>query len=259
MTAADPILRSPKGGFPLQAPKMILFDFGHTLLYEPVFDRPAGFRAVLEHCTHNPRGVTPEDLSLDYARALGRLVEASRASGCDFQDMAVKRLLYESRGLRFSLDDMALERLFWDAAGPAQPMPGVEALLKELKRRGIRSGVVSNMNFRGENLSARIRRCLPESDFEFILCSCEYATKKPRREFFQLALSKAGLPAEEVWYCGDNPRCDVLGAHGAGIFPVWYDNERSCPYRSEGDRVEVTCPCLHIREWEELTAALDRL
>ena len=243
----------------MRAPKMILFDFGHTLLYEPVFDQPAGFRAVLEHCTLNPQGVTPEELSEGYTQALERLVEASRASECDFQDMAAKRLLYESRGLRFSLDDMALERLFWDAAGPACPMPGIGELLAELGRRGIRTGVVSNMNFRGENLSRRIRRYLPQSDFEFVLCSCEYATKKPRRDFFQLALTKAQLPPEEVWYCGDNPRCDVLGAHGAGLFPVWYENERSCPYRSEGDRVEVSCPCLHIREWEELTRALDRL
>ena len=243
----------------MRAPKMILFDFGHTLLYEPVFDQPAGFRAVLEHCTLNPQGVTPEELSEGYTRALGRLVEASRASECDFQDMAAKRLLYESRGLRFSLDDMALERLFWDAASPAFPMPGIGELLAELGRRGIRTGVVSNMNFRGENLTRRIRRYLPQSDFEFVLCSCEYATKKPRRDFFQLALTKAGLPAEEVWYCGDNPRCDVLGAHGAGLFPVWYENERGCPYRAEGDRVEVSCPCLHIREWEELIQALDRL
>ncbi len=243
----------------MPAPKMILFDFGHTLLYEPVFDQPAGFRAVLEHCTHNPRLVTPEELSEGYTQALERLVEASRASECDFQDMAAKRLLYESRGLRFSLDDMALERLFWDAASPAFPMPGIEELLAELGRRGIRTGVVSNMNFRGENLTRRIRRYLPQSDFEFVLCSCEYATKKPRRDFFQLALAKAQLLPEEVWYCGDNPRCDVLGAHDAGLFPVWYENERGCPYRAEGDRVEVSCPCLHIREWEELTRALDRL
>ncbi len=243
----------------MHLPKMILFDFGHTLLYEPAFDQPAGFRAVLEHCTDNPRRVTPEDLSEGYTQALGRLVEASRASDCDFQDMASKRLLYESRELRFSLDDMSLERLFWDAASPAFPMPGIGELLRDLYRRGIRTGVVSNMNFRGENLSRRIRRYLPESSFEFVLSSCEYATKKPRREFFQLALTKAKLPAEEVWYCGDNPRCDVLGAHEAGIFPVWYENERSCPYRLESDRVEISCPCLHIHEWEELTEVLDRL
>ncbi len=242
----------------MQAPKMILFDFGHTLVYEPVFDQPAGFRAVLEYCTSDAADVTPELLSQRYAQVLGRLSEASRLAECDFQDMAVKRLLYESLGLRFSLDDMALERVFWDAAGPASAMPGIRELLAELKKREIRTGVVSNMNFRGENLRRRILRCLPDSDFEFILCSCEYATRKPRREYFELALRKARLPASEVWYCGDNPRCDVQGACDAGLWPVWYDNDLACPYRSEHDRIEVNCPCLHIREWRELTAFLDR-
>ncbi len=243
----------------MRLPKMILFDFGHTLVYEPVFDQPAGFRAVLSHCTENPRDVSPEALTERYTLALGRLVEASRLAGCDFQDMAAKRLLYESFGLRFSVEDLELERVFWNAAGPGSPMPGVEELLRALKDRGIRTGVVSNMNFRGKNLEARIRRILPEADFEFVLCSCEYATRKPRREFFHLALTKAGLPAAEVWYCGDNPRCDVQGAHDAGLRPVWYDNALACPYRSDSDRVEVACPCLHIREWGELTALLETL
>ncbi len=243
----------------MKQPEMILFDYGHTLVFEPSFDLPAGFRAVLALCEANPRRVTAEDLSGAYAEALKRLRAASRQAECDFMDMAVKRLIYDRLGLCFSREHLELERVFWDAAGPGTPMPGIEALLTELRRRGIRTGVVSNMNFRGENLSRRIRRYLPESSFEFVLCSCEYATKKPRREFFQLALTKAKLPAEEVWYCGDNPRCDVLGAHEAGIFPVWYENERSCPYRSESDRVEISCPCLHIHEWEELTEVLDRL
>ena len=241
----------------MRKPEMILFDYGHTLVYEPVFDRNAGFRAVLEHCTANPRSVTAEALDLLYGAALSRLMEVSRASDCDFMDAAAKRLLYESLCLRFSEDLLSLERIFWDAAGPGTPMPGIRELLPELKHRGIRTGVLSNMNFREASVRDRIDRLLPENTFEFVLCSCEYATRKPRADFFRLALAKAGLTPDRVWYCGDNPRCDVLGARAAGLTPVWYDNENACPYRAESDRVPVDFSCLRIGEWKELPGILD--
>lgn len=239
-------------------PKMLLFDYGNTLVYEPAFDREAGFRAVLRYCAANPRGVDARTLAQVYAPVLERFLAASRAAEADLMDMAAKRLMYEELELRFSLDPLSLERVFWDAAGPGRPMPGIRALLTGLKARGIRSAVLSNMNFREENLKERIRRYLPENDFEFILCSCEYATRKPAPAFFRLALRKAGLSPEEVWYCGDNPRADVWGAHGAGLFPVHYVNtELPCPYRSAADELEPDFPHLRIGDWSELLPALD--
>ena len=242
----------------MKKPKMLLFDYGNTLVYEPTFNGETGFRAVLEHCTANPDGVSAAQLAAVYAPALENLMSASRAAEADLMDMAVKRRLYEELGLRFDLDLIALERVFWDAAGPGKPMPGVKAFLPELERRGIRSAVVSNMNFRGVNLKERIDRLLPENRFEFVLCSCEYATRKPAEAFFRLALVKAGLEPEEAWYAGDNPRADVFGAHQAGLFPVYYDCPGiPCPYRTPADEVMPNCPHLHITEWEGLVAALD--
>jgi len=241
----------------MASPKMILFDYGHTLVYEPLFDRKKGFQAVLGLCAANPGSVTPEELDLRYKESLARLMAVSRSADCDFQDMAVKRMLYESAGLAFSADEYVLERVFWDAAGPGIAEPGIRELLEELGRRGIRTAVLSNMNFRGKSVKGRIDRLLPENSFEFVLCSCEYATRKPRPDFFRLALAKAGLEAEEVWYCGDNPRCDVLGARAAGLKPVWFDPEEGCPYRPGDDDVAVAFPCLHIRHWNELLNVLN--
>ncbi len=242
----------------MQRPKMLLFDYGNTLVYEPSFDREAGFRAVLEHCTANPRAADAATLAAAYAPVLEKLMSASRSAEADIMDMCVKRMLYEELGLRFSLDPVRLERVFWDAAGPGKPMPGIGAFLAELEARGIRSAVLSNMNFREENLKERIDRYLPENHFEFVLCSCEYGTRKPAPGFFRLALVKAGLEPEEVWYCGDNPRADILGAHQAGLFPVHYVcPDLPCPYRSAADELEPDCPHLRIGDWGELLAALD--
>ena len=240
----------------MRKPQMLLFDYGHTLVYEPAFDYIAGCRAVLSCCISNPLSVTPETLAERSGERFRLYQKLSQDNDMDMMDMCAMRLVYESLRLEFCCSLVDLERVYWDAAGPAHPMPGVPEMLKALRRRGIRTGVVSNMNFREENLANRIDRLLPENEFEFILASCEYATRKPRKEYFDLALTKAGLSPEQVWFVGDNPRCDIEGAANAGMFPVLYQSEEYCPYRAEHDKVAVGCEHLEIAEWRELLDAI---
>lgn len=70
------------------------------------------------------------------------------------------------------------------------------------------------------------------------------------------ALRKAGLPASEVWYCGDNPEKDIEGASAVGIFPVHYDNdiEKS---RDRIAEIKPKCEHLYIKEWNELIRILE--
>ena len=241
----------------MRKPEMIFFDYGHTLVYEPAFDTLAGCEAVLRCCVSNPLKVTAEALAERMRESFLRYQKLSQECDTDFMDMCAARLVYESFRLEFDRDLIALERVYWDAAGPAHPMPGVPELLKDLRHRGIRSGVVSNMNFRAENLITRIERLLPENEFEFILASCEYATRKPRKDFFDLALTKAKLRPEQVWFVGDNPRCDIGGASGAGLFPVLYQSEEYCPYRAEHDKISIGCEHLEISDWAALLKYID--
>lgn len=241
----------------MQKPEMLLFDYGHTLVYEPAFDTLAGCQAVLNCCVSNPRGVTASELAERSREGFLRYQKLSQELDIDFMDQCAALLTYESFELEFDRSPVELERVYWDAAGPAHPMPGVAEMLKALRVRGIRTGVVSNMNFRVENLIARIDRLLPENDFEFILASCEYATRKPRKDFFDLALTKARLRPGQVWFVGDNPRCDIFGASNAGLFPVLYQSEEYCPYRADHDKIEISCPHLPISDWAELLDALD--
>ena len=69
--------------------------------------------------------------------------------------------------------------------------------------------------------------------------------RKPNRHIFELALEKADLKPEEVWYIGDNYTCDVKGARNAGIFPVWYIGAIDLPYEERED-------VLTVRSWAEL-------
>ena len=139
-------------------------------------------------------------------------------------------------------------------------MPGIEELLGVLHRKGIRTGVISNLGWTGEALRQRINRLLPENHFEFVLASSDYAFRKPHPMMFRIALQKAGLAPQEVWFCGDSVEADVYGAHGVGMFPVLYEGtgeagERS-PYLQKNREISVDFDYLHIHHWRELLAVL---
>ena len=55
-------------------PKMILFDYGETLLWENDFDFLQGYRAMFQFIAKNPNGVTPEEV---YALSEGIFQDAN--------------------------------------------------------------------------------------------------------------------------------------------------------------------------------------
>ena len=102
---------------------------------------------------------------------------------------------------------------------------------------------------------------MPENHFEFILASSEYCIRKPHPVLFQIALQKAGLTAEQVWYCGDSIKADVYGAHNAGIFPVLYESKthEDHPYPDQNEGLSVEFEHLHIGHWRELMDILEKI
>lgn len=148
-------------------------------------------------------------------------------------------------GIELSLSPQQIDRVFFDAASPGVLTEGIENFLSFLKEQNIRTGVISNISNCGENLKKRIDDMLPMHEFEFIIASSEYMYRKPNRRIFELALEKADLQPEDVWYVGDNYECDVVGSKVVGIFPVWYVNSRDkCSHNKED--------ILTISHWDEL-------
>ena len=242
----------------MRCPKMILFDYGHTLLYEPGFDTLAGERALFEKVVDNPREVTSEQAEAMATRIFASFAPA-REAGMEIHEHVGMRLKNEWLGLKLSVSMEEAERIFWDHASEGAIMPGVERMLSCLTEKGIRSGVISNISWSGKALTDRIRRLLPDNRFEFVIASSEYGIRKPNRLLFELALRKAGLEAQDVWFCGDHPQNDVEGAAGAGLYPVWYDNGTGYEYKDRSAETPPRCDHLHIREWDEMIALLKSL
>ncbi len=237
----------------MKKPKMILFDYGQTLCAEEKFDGLRGTRAVLQYAVENKYGYTAEDVQREadeINRELGRSDFKQRhLREIESPNFMFSAYLYASMGIRLSLSAKELDRVFWHAASPARPTEGIQDFLAYLKAEHIRTAVLSNISYNGELVREHICGLLPENDFEFILATSDYLFRKPNPRIFRLALEKAGLAPEDVWYIGDSYECDICGARAVGMFPVWYLGAAEPPAEAKDDVLTVT-------SWQALMAYL---
>ena len=243
----------------MKYPKMILFDYGRTLLYEPGWDAVRGNAELLKYATKNPNHCTLEDVIKAAEMIFGEHIENIRKIGYDICGQVGDKVLCEYLGIEFSLTPLEMETIFWNGASMGAVMPDADKMLDYINKSGIRSAVISNLLWSGAALTERLNRLLPMNQFEFVMTSSDYIVRKPNRLLFDIALQKAGLCADEVWYCGDNPQADIEGAAQVGIYPVWYDNETE---REDKDRFEGSVPKyehLHIHEWNEMIDLLEKM
>ncbi len=237
-----------------KAPKMILFDYGQTLIAEQKFDGVKGTEAVLQYATKNKYHLTAEQVqekANEIKQELGRSDPQKRhLVQIEIPDTMFTPYLYESQGIEISLSNEEIDTIFWNAAAPGTPTKGIEDFLEFLKNSGIRTGVISNISFAPTVVAQRIHRLLPENTFEFIIASSNYIFRKPNKRIFDLALEKADLAPEDVWYIGDQYECDIKGALNAGLFPVWYIGAIDLPYREDKS-------ILTVKTWRDLKQRME--
>lgn len=238
----------------MEKPKMILFDYGETLMHETKFDGIAGTKAVLEHCVYNPLNITAEEIQAfanELNNDIGRFnPETYHLALIEVHNHPFQNYLYEYFQIKPKVSPLELETVFWDNASPAKLTNGIIDFLALLKDLKIRAGVISNISYSGVALINRIDKFLPNHNFEFIIASSEYVFRKPSRRIFELALKKANLEAKDVWYCGDNIKCDIEGAYLSSITPVWYKGAIGQSLNSPSFN------CLEIDDWRELSEYL---
>lgn len=243
----------------MRCPKMIMFDYGHTLLYEPGWDSIRGNAELLKYAVKNPNNCTLEDVRKGAELIFGKHIESIRKIGYDICGQVGDRVLYEYLGIEFSLTPLEMETVFWNGASQGAIMPDADKMLDYINKHGIRSAVISNLLWSGAALTERLNRLLPNNEFEFVMTSSDYLMRKPNRILFDIALQKAGVRADEVWYCGDSPQADIEGASQAGIYPVWYDNDTEKDYKDRSNEHLPQCEHLHIHEWNEMVDLLESM
>lgn len=240
----------------MKLPKMIMFDYGQTLIAEGLFDGEAGTRSVLKYAKKNPYQISAKELQ-DFAKTLNRDIgrydpDVRKSLQIEVHNHLFQKYLYEYYDIEIDLTPEELEKVFWDNAAERKTTENIRVLLNYLKEQNIRTAVISNISFSGKALEDRIHTMLPENDFDFILATSEYVFRKPHKRIFELALRKAKINARDAWYCGDNAYFDVEGASKAGIYPVWYLGATE-----KDSRLTPSVECSTVHDWMELIEQLE--
>ena len=87
----------------MKYPKMIIFDYGHTLLWEPGWDSLNGNRELFKYVTKNPGKFTVEDVRPWAEEIFNGHIMSVRDLGYDVSGQVGDRVLYELLGIEFSL------------------------------------------------------------------------------------------------------------------------------------------------------------
>ncbi|MBR4320147.1 MAG: HAD family hydrolase [Oscillospiraceae bacterium] len=243
----------------MNKPKMILFDYGGTLLYEPNLNPDAGNKAIFPYISENPQNISLDEFN-SFLRGTFDKIRKLNSGLLEIHEHIFLRYVLEYFDMKLSIPIEEAEWIICNAISDAQKTPHVEEMLSSLQSMGIRTGVISNLCWSGNALTKRLHEHFPNHQFEFILTSSEYIFRKPEKLIFDLAVRKSGLNPDEVWYCGNDIAVDIYGAHHAGLFPVFYD-DRSIPstLHEKNGSISMSFPYLRISSWKELTSYLINL
>ena len=99
-------------------PSMILFDYGHTLLYEPGWDSLRGNRELLKHAVKNPNRCTAEDVQREIDAVFAEVDRVREELGYEIPCTTADRLSFGHLGIELDLTPLGHEIVFWTAARP---------------------------------------------------------------------------------------------------------------------------------------------
>ena len=245
----------------MKKPEMIIFDYGHTLLYLPNFNTSNGNKAIYPYIKDNPRNISFEEYDRTIIELFAK-IKSERGNIIEIHEHNFLKLALEYMDISFSVSLEEAEMIIMNGISAGGVMPNADKMLDYLNSKGIRTGVISNNVFSGNALKNLFDRLLPHNKFEFVMASSDYIFRKPDSLMFEIALQKSGLTADKVWYCGDSIEADVYGAKGANMFPVLYSGETTDeinPFAAQNNNIVIDFDYLHIHDWREMIEILEKL
>ena len=98
--------------------------------------------------------------------------------------------------------------------------PETVEVLQDLKRRGLKLGVISNFD---DRIYTVLRSLDILSFFQTVTISSETGYAKPQPEIFEAAIEALGIPAGEILLVGDSLKDDVEAGRQIGLHAVLLD------------------------------------
>lgn len=213
--------------------KAVLFDFGGTL-YDYACLAAAEAESLVELARQVGTTDPPHDILLAQRDAMRRVFREYLPRPFymhrDLFRDAVIAMLAEL-GARAQADQLdAYRRAQWERHRRDLVLrPGVVETLRELRRRRLHVGMVSNID--DDQLDHLLAAAGIGNLFDSILSSEQARSCKPHPRIYEIALERAGCAADEALFVGDTLRQDVAGANQVGLRSVllWHRGDRPPP------------------------------
>ena len=210
----------------------IIFDLGNTLVAYYTRDE---WPAVLAECVDGVAACLRErNLLTVEPNDLPPRVVAERQTPDDYHVVPLEERLVRI----FDLGDARLEadmvpamcRLFMQPIfARARRYDDALPALAELHRRGLKTGILSNLPWASPAILWREEvdrhRLLTAVDAAAFCRDCGY--RKPAPQAFEHITGKLGVAADRCLFVGDDPRWDIAGPHAVGMHAVLIDRTGS--------------------------------
>jgi FMN phosphatase YigB (HAD superfamily) len=197
-------------------PIAIGFDFDHTLGVDNKLEQVAFVRVI--------RRVAGDNRALDIYRGTGafdREIALYRAGKCSLEE-AFTSAAESALGVTAPAGAFDAFRQQAVSLVPeyVRAIPGVAELLRGLDASSVPYALLTN----GWNpLQQR------KADFigftKPVFVSDDLGVRKPNVRAFNVLRDSFALDAELIWYVGDDPLVDIVGALGSGMRAIWFDGE----------------------------------
>ncbi|MBX5327519.1 MAG: HAD family hydrolase [Candidatus Bathyarchaeia archaeon] len=199
--------------------KAVLFDLGDTLIKTPCI--VTNFQKILK--THGIYRAQEEILTAYEESEKLLSMELMKTM---FDEFWIKRnnLFLEKLGV-FGRIDLAktIAEEWWDHADVSL-YPDVNETPIELKRRGIKMGIITN-GLQSDLAKLLAKTGLNTNAFDIIITVDPIGFMKPEREIFHHALEKIQVLPKEALFVGDTIEYDYKGAKNAGLQALVIDRD----------------------------------
>lgn len=191
----------------------VIFDVGGTLVG---FEEDAPFAEILTHVGKPHNFASAADLRLSMLRILSirRHQAKGMADGHEINNWwrsIFDELFPENPPAALHMWEL-FKHSYFDSL-----FPDTLSLLRRLQARNVPLGILSNY---GEHLIYTLYKLRIYDFFDFIIVSSTVGLAKPDPKIFELAMERAGVPAGQILYVGDNVADDIEGANNVGIDAV---------------------------------------
>lgn len=214
--------------------KVILFDMGNTLLHfhkgrsdeEKDFE---GLRKLTEYLKRLNSSIAFEEVKTEFFHKWMEKVDIRNETSIEYPIEDFLNGYLEKYDIELSTEQCIeaintyyteyKKELYWDK--------NLHEILKEIKYRGYKIGVVSNTCYYDEVMKDCFKIAGVYDLIDNFIFSYSLRIGKPRKEIFNHAINCFGICAEEAIFVGDGLKNDIEPAKLLGMKTIWLNNKES--------------------------------